>query len=40
MLATAAFIASHQEYPTAFGLGSEFQALVALWRAELLEPPP
>jgi hypothetical protein len=40
MLATAAFIARHQEYPTAYGLGPDFQALVALWRPQLLEPRP
>ena len=35
MLAAAAFIAAHREYPTAYGLGPEFEELVGLWRPQL-----
>ncbi len=35
MLATAAFIATHREYPAAYGLGHQFEQLVARWRPAL-----
>ena len=38
MLAVAALIARHREYPTAYGLGAEFEALVTLWRPHLAAP--
>jgi len=34
-LATAAFIAKHWEYPAAYGLGPQFEQLVARWRPTL-----
>ena len=37
MVATAAFIASHREYPTAYGLGPQFEALVLQWRPALAQ---
>ena len=39
MLLVAAFIAGNQEYPTSYGLGAEFEALVGLWRPHLLNGP-
>ncbi|NPD70350.1 hypothetical protein HN018_28190 (plasmid) [Lichenicola cladoniae] len=36
MLAVAAFIAANHEYPTSYGLGAEFEALVVQWRPHLL----
>lgn len=38
MVATAAFVAVHREYPTAYGLGPQFEQLVARWRPTLAEP--
>ncbi len=38
MVATAAFVAVHREYPTASGLGPQFEQLVARWRPALAEP--
>ena len=32
-------IAVRHEYPTAYGLGPDFERIVADWRPELLEPP-
>ena len=40
MLAVAAIIARHHEYPTAYGLQAEFEALVAQWRPHLLRSAP
>ncbi len=37
MVATVAFVASHREYPTAFGLGPQFEALVTRWRPALAQ---
>ena len=37
MLSVAAFIAANREYPTSYGLGEEFEALVARWRPHLLD---
>jgi hypothetical protein len=37
MLAAAAFIAEHNEYPTAYGLGLQFEQLVADWRPHLVQ---
>lgn len=39
MLSVAAFIAANPEYPTSYGLGAEFEALVARWRPHLLTQP-
>ena len=36
MLAVAAFVAANHEYPNSYGLGAEFEALVARWRPHLL----
>ena len=38
LLATAAFIAGHHEYPDSYGLREDFEALVTLWRPQLLQP--
>ena len=35
MQATIAFIARHHDYPTAFGLESEFGQLISDWRPNL-----
>ena len=35
MLLVAAFVAANQEYPGSYGLGAEFEALVARWRPHL-----
>ena len=37
MLATAAFIATHHEYPNSYGLRADFETLIALWRPQLLQ---
>ena len=37
MLATAAFVATHHEYPNSYGLKGDFETLVALWRPQLLQ---
>ena len=37
MLATAAFVATHREYPNSYGLKGNFETLVALWRPQLLQ---
>ena len=37
MLATAAFVATHREYPNSYGLRADFETLVALWRPQLLQ---
>jgi hypothetical protein len=37
MLAAATFIAQHNEYPTAYGLGPQFEQLVADWRPHLVQ---
>ena len=37
MLVVAAFISRHNEYPTAFGLGPQFEHLVVLWRPHLVQ---
>lgn len=37
MLAAASFIAQHNEYPTAYGLGPQFEQLVADWRPHLVQ---
>lgn len=39
MPSVAAFIAANPEYPTSYGLGAEFEALVARWRPHLLTQP-
>ena len=39
MLSVAAFIAANHEYPTSYGLGAEFEDLVARWRPHLLTRP-
>jgi hypothetical protein len=38
LLATAAFIAGHHEYPDSYGLREDFETMVALWRPQLLQP--
>lgn len=40
MLATAAFITRHHEYPSEFGLGEDFRALVEQWRPQFRRPAP
>lgn len=35
MLATAAFIAARRGYPNAFGLGPDFEQLLAQWWPQL-----
>ena len=35
MVATVAFVAAHREYPTVYGLGPQFDALVRRWRPAL-----
>ena len=35
MVATVAFVAAHREYPTAFRIGSQLEALVTRWRHTL-----
>ena len=40
MLATITFIATHREYPTAYGLGPQFVQLVTRWRPALLQIKP
>jgi len=37
MLATAALIAGHHDYPDSYGLREDFEGLVALWRPQLLQ---
>lgn len=37
MVATAAFVAAYREYPTAFGLAPQFEALVTRWRPALAQ---
>ena len=37
MVATVAFVAAHREYPTAYGLGPQFEELVARWRPDLVQ---
>ena len=37
MLATAAFVATHHEYPNSYGLRADFETLIALWRPQLLQ---
>ena len=37
IVATVAFIASHREYPTGYGLGPQFEALVTRWRPALAQ---
>jgi hypothetical protein len=37
MLAATTFIAQHNEYPTAYGLGPQFEQLVADWRPHLVQ---
>ena len=39
MLSVAAFISRYPAYPTTYGLGAEFEALVAQWRPHLLALP-
>ena len=39
MLRVATFIAANHEYPNAYGLRAEFEALVARWRPHLLDQP-
>ena len=39
MLLVAAFIARNREYPGSYGLGKEFEALVARWRPHLITRP-
>ena len=39
ILTVARLIAARHEYPTAYGLGPQFQALVAAWRPHLAAPP-
>jgi hypothetical protein len=36
ILAVTRLIARHHEYPTAYGLGTDFEQLVADWRPHLL----
>ena len=37
MLTVAAFVAANHEYPTAYGLDGDFEALVRRWRPHLLD---
>lgn len=39
MLSVAAFISRRPAYPDTYGLGAEFEALMARWRPHLLAPP-
>ena len=39
MLLVAAFISRNHEYPNSYGLGAEFEALVAQWRPHLVTQP-
>jgi len=38
MLAVTRLIATAHNYPTAYGLGGQFERLIADWRPHLLEP--
>ena len=37
MLMVMQLIARHHEYPTAFGVGPDFERIVAEWRPELMK---
>lgn len=38
MVCVFAFVARHNVYPDAYGLGAEFENLVRLWRPQVLRP--
>jgi hypothetical protein len=40
MVAVVSLIATHHNYPTAFGLEKDFERIIAEWRPHLLEDEP